>query len=260
MPELASKYTELNSMRPDSPAARAPLPDLSVLERQGYCVYAIGVLRVLNVDPWAAWPDPPWHRAPLGGQSHDVLLSGTYTYDLPQRFHMNPVGVVMRNGELDTLGLDRSSARGGVAVLTDETVVMGRGRGMTAEDVQATFGQGRLTVRDFMGGGALLVEYGQPVASHDLREVQRFNSGAGGIEATQMQRSDHVVLGVRRGQAFALLAAGKTARDIRADLLKVGFSTVIKFAGGSACFVRERDGFVVQGNNSVGFGVRLRRY
>ena len=260
MAELASKYTELNSMRPDSAAGRASLPDLSLLERQGYRVYPVGGLRVLNVDPWAAWPDPPWHRAKLGSEGHDVLLSGTYTYDLPQRYHMNPVGVVMRNGELDTLGLERSSTRGGVAVLTDETIVMGRARGIATEDLQSTFGQGKLTVRDFMGGGALLVEYGQPVASHDLREQQRFTSGAGGIEATQMQRSDHVVFGVRRGQAFAMLAEAKTARDIRGDLLKVGFSTVVKFAGGSACFARERDGFVVQGVNSVGFGVRVRRY
>lgn len=260
MGEPATKFTELNAMRPESAAAKANLPDLSTLETKGYQVFPVASLRVLNTDPAARYPDAPWHRVTLGRGTYDVLLNGTFTYDLPQRFHMNPVGSVMRNGWLDTVGLDRSESRGGVALLEDGSIIVGRCQGNSDEDIQYVFGEGDLKVRDFMGGGALLAEYGQPVSSHDLREVQRFTSGQGGVSATQMQASDHAVLGIRAGQAFALMASGKSGRDIRSDLLQAGFATVVKFAGGSAAFLRDRTGERIRGTNSVGFGVNLRRY
>lgn len=255
----ASKFTELNSMRVGSATANASLPDLGRLDAMGYRVMPIRELRVLNTDPDAPSPDPAWHAAPLG-QGMDVLLNGTFTYDLPQRYHMNPVGTVIRGGVLEAVGLDRAEQRGGVAILSDGSVVVGRSQGNSEAEVQALFGEGELLVRDFMGGGALLVEFGQPVSTHDLREVQGFTSGQGGINATQLQRSDHAVLGIRKGQAFALWARAKTGRDIRSELLQIGFSTVVKFAGGSAAFLRDKAGFQAQGFNSVGFGVRLRKW
>lgn len=261
MVQAASRLTELNSMRAGGPAAQASLPDLSLLETHGYMVFALARIKVLNTDPQARNPDEPWHRLALGGKEawHGVL-NGTFTYDLPQRYHMNPVGSVMRDGELDTLGLDRSEARGGVAVLDDGTIVVGRSAGNSEPEIQAAYGDVDRTVRDFMGGGALLVEYGQPVSSHDLREVQAFTSGTGGIEATQLQKSDHAVIGIRNGQAFAFMARNRSGREIRSDLLNLGFSAVVKLAGGSAAFYRDRLGTHVQGANSVGFGLRIRRH
>jgi len=259
MGEPASKYTELNSMLPGSPQATAPLPDFGRLDAMGYLVLPIKELKVMNTDPGVPSADPAWHAAPLGGDVQ-VLISGTFTYDLPQRYHMNPVGSVLRRGTLEAVGLDRSEQRGALAILQDGTIVVARSQGNAEADIQATFGEGELTVRDYMGGGAMLVEYGQPVSTHDLREVQGFTSGQGGINATQMQRSDHVVVGIRDGQAFALWARAKTGRDIRGDLLDVGFAAVVKFAGGSAAFLRDKTGFVAQGANSVGLGIKLRKW
>lgn len=259
MGEPASKYTELNSMLPGSTLATASLPEFGRLDAMGYLVLPIKELRVMNTDPSVPASDPAWHAAPLGGDVN-VLISGTFTYDLPQRFHMNPVGTVLRRGKLEAVGLDRSEQRGALAVLEDGSIIVARSQGNGEADIQAAFGEGELMVRDYMGGGAMLVEFGQPVSTHDLREVQGFTSGQGGINATQMQRSDHVVVGIRAGQAFALWARAKTGRDIRSDLLDAGFSAVVKFAGGSAAFLRDRSGFIAQGTNSVGLGIKLRKW
>lgn len=259
MVEPASKYTELNAMIAGATTPPAPLPDVGRLEHQGYRVIPILGLRVMNTDADARGPDPAWHLAVIG-KGVDVLINGTFTYDLPNRYHMNPVGTVLRNGGLEAVGLDRSWARGGVAILQDGTVVIGRSQGNSEAEVQAVYGEGDRTVRDFMGGGALLIEYGQPVSSHDLRELQGFTSGQGGIAATQLQKSDHCVFGIRKGQAYALWATARTGRDIRADLLDFGFSAAVKFAGGSAAFLRDKTGFVAQGTNSVGFGIKLRKF
>lgn len=259
MVEAASKFTELNSMRVGSPRASAPVPDFGRLEAMGYRVFALQELRVMNTDPDVPSPDPAWHAVPLG-RNVDVLLNGTFTYDLPQRYHMNPVGTVLRGGVLEAVGLDRAEQRGALAVLSDGSIIIGRSQGNGEHEIHATFGEGELEVRDYMGGGALLVEYGQPVSTHDLREVQGFTSGQGGINATQLQRSDHAVFGIRDGAAFAVWARAKTGRDIRGDLLQLGFSAVVKFAGGSAAFLRDKTGFLAQGMNSVGFGLKLRRY
>lgn len=259
MVEPASKFTELNCMRVGSELATAPVPDFGRLEAMGYRIFALESLRVMNTDPGIPSPDPAWHAVPLG-RTADVVINGTFTYDLPQRFHMNPVGSVLRNGVLEAVGLDRSEQRGGLAVLSNGTIVIGRGQGNGEADIQSAFSEGELEVRDFMGGGAMLVEYGQPVSTHDLREVQGFTSGQGGINATQLQRSDHTVFGIRHGQAFAIWARAKTGRDIRSDLLQMGFAAVVKFAGGSAAFLRDKAGFQTQGTNSVGFGLKTRRW
>ena len=247
-------------MQAGSELAAAPLQKMGLLETRGYTVLPLAGAKVLNTDPHVSNPDTPWHRVQLGRATWDALVSGTYTYDLPQRYHMNPVGSVMRNGALDTLGLDRSELRGGVAILNDGSIVMGRAAGNSEPEIQAAFGDLDRVVTEFMGGGALLVEYGQPVSSHDLREVQGFSSGSGGIEATQLQRSDHIVMGIRHGAAYTLIGNGRSGREIRADLLDAGFSTVVKLAGGSAAYYRDRTATYLQGSNSVGFGLNLRRY
>lgn len=259
MVDPASKFTELNCMRVGSATANAPLPDLGRLEVMGYRVMPIRDARVMNTDTDVNSPDPAWHLVPIG-QGIDILLSGTFTYDLPHRYHMNPVGTVLRNGVLEAVGLDRAQYRGSMAILSDGSIVLGRSTGNGEAEIHATFGEGDLRVRDYMGGGAMLVEYGQPVSTHDLREVQGFTSGQGGINATQLQKSDHVVVGVRKGQAFALWAKAKTGREIRSELLDLGFASVVKFAGGSAAFLRDKQGVQAQGVNSVGLGLRLRKW
>ena len=260
MGDPASKLTELNCMRAGSASAAASLPDLSRLEGLGYLFFPFSQIKVLNTDQDLPGADPAWHSAHLGREGWDVLINGTFTYDLPRRYHSNPVGTVIRNGVLEAVGLDRSAQRGGIAVLSDGSVVIGRSQGTSESEIGATYGEGALTVREFMGGGVQLVEYGQPVPSHDLREVQGFTSGQGGIGATQLQQSDHAAVGIRNGQAIAVFAWAKSGRDIRADLLDIGFSSVVKFAGGSAAFLKDKKGFHAQGTNSVGFGLRVRRY
>ena len=81
MVDPASKFTELNCMRVGSPAANLPLPDLGRLEVMGYRVLSIRDLRVLNTDTDVNAPDPAWHLATIG-QGTDILLSGTFTYDM----------------------------------------------------------------------------------------------------------------------------------------------------------------------------------
>lgn len=148
-----------------------------------------------------------------------------------------------------------------MAVLQDGTIVVGRADGRSAEDIQRAFGAEGNPVKDFMGGGALLIEGGLAVSDQDLRTRQRFDQGGGGIQAQQMRQTAHVLVGIRDGQAFAIVAHEKSGAQIQKDLLAFGFDAVVKYDGGSGAYVRDGTGGSAEyrGKNSTGLGIRTRK-
>ena len=66
----------------------------------------------------------------------DALIGGTFSD------YKNPLGALMRNGHLDTPGVDKCKTRGGVAVLASGAVVVCRMNGNSPSAIQAACGHG----------------------------------------------------------------------------------------------------------------------
>lgn len=253
--EAASKLTTLNSQRKGSPESTKPPPDLSALSRLGYVVYPIEQVEVLYAAAKKG-PDASLSAQKQGAGGYDAVLSGTFTTD-----YVQSAGPIMRNGQMDTQGHAKAQGRGGMAVLKDGSVVIGRADGRTAEEVQGTFGSKDNPVQDFMGGGALLVEGSKAVSDKDLYERQRFDQGGGGIRAQQMRTTMHVLVGIRDGQAFAIVAKERSGAQMQKDLIAHGFDSVVKYDGGSGAYARDGAGGSPEyrGKNSTGMGIKTRK-
>lgn len=249
----APEATRLNSQTPSRDIHRQDLPpQLRLeLERKGYIIYAANSLEVLN-ERGKENPDRPLREVAVGRGGNKAVVSGTF-YDQTSG---QPVGAVMRDGRLDTPGVEKAKERGGVAILQDGTIVVGRMAGNTTASIQKEFGSPENPVRDFMGGGALLIENSKVVSSEDLRTRQRFDQGSGGIRAQQMRQTDHVLVGIRQGRCFVIVAKNKTGKTIQDDLSKAGFTSLVKFDGGSGAYARDSKGVRTRGKNPTGFAVR----
>lgn len=245
-----------NSRRPDQTAGLRL--EVRLLGDMSYFVYPVRTITVINCDPEARYTDVPLHRQPIGQRGHDVVLSGTYRRLIPGQSGIVPMGAVMRNGGLDTAGARAASVRGAMATLRDGTILMGRAAGSTLEAIQDQFGQPKNPVVQFMGGGGLLIENGQCISQQDLLLNQRFKGTPGGFQASQMLVGQHAILGIRKGQCFAIAAFNKSARAIQDDLFQSGFGTVVKFSRGGSFFLNDGNRRV-DGRNNVGFGIKLQR-
>lgn len=235
--------------------ARQDLPPevAQTLKKKGYLVYPVNSLNVLNAQAKSD-ADKPIQQQKVGTGGYRLVTSGTFYY--PDQGKQVPAGAVMRDGQLDTPGVPKAAERGGVAVLKDGSIVVGRMTGSNAADIQKRFGQTDNPVQDFLGGGALLVENGKTVTSKDLKEKQKFDQGGGGIEAQQMRKTDHVVVGIRDGRCFVIVAKNKTGKEIQADLSAAGFGTVVKYDGGSGGYAKDASGVKASGLNPTGLGVK----
>lgn len=240
----------------------------------GFRAFQVGQARVLNASPRQAQgnsrdpvPGTPLNqvdRKKLGLGQVDLVVNGTFNIDNgPGTRREFPAGTIIRNGRVDAGGLPKTLGRGAMAVLQDgRVVVLRQGGSSKPEDIQKQV-QGRYganaRVRDFMGGGALLVENGRKVSDEDLRVRQQFDQGGGGINAQQMRRSDHSVVAQHsNGQTYVLVAKNKTGREIQDELLKAGFVNVVKFDGSSGFIARTGSGPVdgrSQGTNVMGIAV-----
>jgi hypothetical protein len=240
----------------------------------GFRAFQVGQARVLNASPRQAQgnsrdpqPGTPLNqvdRRRLGLGQVDLVVNGTFNIDNgPGTRREFPAGTIIRNGRLDAGGLPKTFGRGAMAVLQDgRVVVLRQGGSGKLEDIQkqlqARYGA-NARVRDFMGGGALLVENGRKVSDEDLRTRQQFDQGGGGINAQQMRRSDHAVVAQHRnGKTYVLVAKNKTGREIQDELLAAGFVNVVKFDGSSGFIARTGSGPVdgrAQGTNVIGIAV-----
>ena len=251
---MTLRITPHNAMVQGSAQQIRHLPNLSVLEGVGYTLVPIDSLSVLNTNPHARYPDLPLRRLADEGV-YDAVVSGSDTILVPGVFPRPPHGPVFRNGRLDTEGNGRSHFRGTVATLADGTVVMGRTDGTAKRDLQVQFGQPQNPLKAALGGGALLIEAGEPVSALDLLSVQLIGGIPGGLNARCMATGVHILMCIRKGKAYAGWCTGRSAKDIQRDFLAFEFGTVIKFAYGSGVFF---DDCVdrLNGINGTGFGIK----
>lgn len=248
---------------PQTPPERDPVLPETRGPLKGYIVQPIKDMRVLNNnnDP----KDPPLAKTTLESEKCHLLVNGSFTSN-----YVTPAVPVVRGGKLDTEGYGKSlhdddkalthdgksnittDHRGGVAVYDDGRVVVKRQNGRTLQKINQTFGK----VYYFMGGGALLIENGQPVSSTDLFEQQGFADQREtprkpgkpkelprvvydkqgrpmiGLNAGQFSVAQHTLIGMKDGMAFVIISPKRNGAQLQADLLKAQFQDVVKLDGG----------------------------
>ena len=237
------------------PAATEVLRKLGELERRGYSIYPVDTLRVLHCDPTVVGADP---ALDLQIHDYDVVTSGTYRTLRPGG-QLVSQGPVMRNGVLETSGNRKTWNRGGLAVLADGTIVVDRMSGGIAGDIQSRFGQPGNPVTQFLGGGAVMVENGLEIAQSDVHGRQEFQRRQGsGLNAPEMIKDNHLVVGIRDGICVVAAALQRTGHQIVGDMVRAGFSVAVKFDRGSGFFLCD-DEWYYQGRNPTGLGITLAR-
>jgi len=251
------KLTTRNSQRPDTKAYARGNPDLSVLESQGYFIYMVDTVQVLNADPWTRLADLPLIHQEMGPKGFDVVLSGPDSILEPGKWPHPPMGPVMRNGHHDTDGA-RGHFRGLVAVLDNGSIIVDKASGASQKDLVSRFSEKGNPLRDVCGGGALIVENGRKVSNIELMREQLYGGNPGGIHSKPMAHGTHVIFGIRKGRAVAALCWAKSGIQIQEDFMSLGFTAVVKFATGSAVYLNDQE-YVMTGQNGVGLGIKLRR-
>ncbi len=234
-------------------------------------MFPIKAARVLNASPTQQaqgnTPSPvPGSPASLdksksGLPEVDLVVNGTFNLTRSTGERDASAGTIVRNGKLDTTGVAKTHGRGAVAVLDNGKLVVLRQNGSASlADLQAQavkqFGS---KVKDFMGGGALVIENGRKVSSDDLLALQKFDQGSGGIDAQQMRQSDHTVIAQdKNGNAYVLVAENKSGAQIQDELMRAGFANAVKFDGSSGFVAVTPKGSVdgrPQGTNYTGLAI-----
>lgn len=227
---------------------------LAKLRTRGYTAYAISPngVQILYSNPTAKNADSP--LSSLKRDRSTLVTSGTFTAG----DYIQSVGPVLREGKLDTEGVAKGSHRGSIAVYDDGTFALGRTNGGNLSAIQERFFRPGRSVHSLLGGGALIIEQGTAVSSLDLTVRQRFNQGGFGLDANQMRRTHHLILGVRDGYCFVMIAHKKNGREIQNDLLSLKFESAVKFDGGSGLFVNDRPGGSprYRGRNTTGLLIK----
>ena len=231
---------------------------VGALVELGYAVWNVASLQVLFCDPFLPGADRPLEEQPVGKGGWDGVVSGTFRRLVPGPRGAVPAGTVVRDGRLDAQGGPETAGRGGVAVLEDGSILVGRAEGTGLVELEARFGQPGRPLRHFLGGGALLIEEDEPTDEIDLLVRQGWNGRAGGFRAPQMVADHHLVLGIKRGQCVIALSPVRAAVQIQADLLAAEFGAAVKFERGTGLFCW--DGAIrFPGRNPSGLAFRLYR-
>lgn len=213
-----------------APAVATPpsLPD-------DYLLKSIGDLRVLDARAEPAAQSRDVRTVHPREVDADIIVSGT--------FHTgrDPVGPLVQEGRWVTPGA-WPHGRGGVAVLADGSVRIGFYPEPSEAAVRAAFERPGTPLREFMGGGALIVEEGAAVSSADLEGRQRFR---GGVDAAQFEATArHTMIAVHAdGQPYLIIDVGrKPLAAMQEDLVAAGFREAIMFDGGNAFGYEDAEG------------------
>ena len=242
-------------------ASRGGRPDERRLRGLGYSLYGVGTITVLN-SLTEREPDLRLGEQQVGGVGYHVISSGTFISEPQGGEPRAPEGPVMRQGQLDSPGVGRGHRRGAVGVLADGSIRIARTGGANgvcnSQVLHALFGSPGVELLDLCGGGALLIERGTHVTAHDLREVQRFESGTGGFGAPELRVGMHLAFGICDATCWLVVAHSHSGEAMQADLHAAGFGSLVVFDGGLGGFLRDSSGTPYNGRDVQGFGIRLR--
>jgi len=194
---------------------------------QDYIVKPIADLRALDARTEATASDHDIRTVHPQEIGADIVTSGT--------FHTghDPVGPLIQNGRWVTPG-GWPHGRGGVAVLADGTVRTGFYSDPSEATVRATFERPGNPIREFMGGGALIIEEGAPASTQDLELRQRFQGGAAAPQFQPTARHTIIAVHVDEKPYLVVDVGHKPLPAIQGDLVATGFRNAVMFDGGNA--------------------------
>lgn len=118
-----------------------------------------------------------------------------------------------------------------------------------------------------IAGGLLLIYNSKAVSGSEIYEKQKFkqtmDGSKNGLKAEQLRKTKHVIVGIWNYVPFIIVPSKNSLKgeEIQSDLLKLKFSDVVKFDGGSEFFFDSNDYWQnLKGKNSPsGFAVKVRK-
>lgn len=233
-----------NSM--DGDRAARPKRVLGLNCVAGARIYAIDGLTILNASgeipsgrrDASLSRQPAANSAASGSRGFDVVVNGTFF--ATRLGNSVPLGPVIRGGNADH---DRYPAeaygRGAVAMRADGRIIVGRAAGAGQSEIEWRFGDGPANgVLAAMGGGALLIENGISLQWPDLRDDQKFT---GSLQTNQFRKACHSLIGIRDGQAYLIFVEDDYGDTVQTKFAAAGFTALVKFDGGGACYLRDHD-------------------
>ncbi len=233
-----------NSM--DGDRAARPQRVLGLNCVAGARIYAIDRLTIVNASgeipsgrrDAALSRQPVANTAAAGGGGSDVVVNGTFF--ATRLGNSVPLGPVIRGGTADH---DRypgeAYGRGAVAMRADGRIIVGRAAGAGQSEIDWRFGDGPGNpVKAAMGGGALLIENGISLQWPDLRDEQKFT---GSLQTNQFRKACHSLIGIRDGQAYLIFVEDDYGDTVQTKFAAAGFTALVKFDGGGACYLRDHD-------------------
>ncbi len=212
---------------------------------------------------------------------YDIVTSGTF-------FGVKPYGTIITSDkEMHVTSADKVSGRGGIAVLSTGLVSYGLTKSNAIDSILSLFEEeikfnevafaeiiDKDSVKEFMGGGGLLIKDSRKISGKEILDIQKFDQSpekdedgtykkvTDGLNAEQFRRAYHLVLGKKNELDYLILSKHgieKTGREIQNDLFELGFEAAIKFDGGSGYFV-ESSSYKAGDkgkNNKSGFAIKV---
>lgn len=215
------KYDSFNSMGKERLSESELMKQLKemkeILPESRYELFPIDTMNVLNRNEGDKRLDEQ-----KVSEKGEIIVNGGFYYGTMANVP------IMRKGKIESQGIDKTQKRGAVALLKDGTIVID------------SLDKKQEDILDLIGGGGHLIRGGKKVTGEELYKVQQFDQGAkdeDGLTAEQFRRTHHMVIGIRDGQAYAIHVKVRNGKEMQEDLLKAGFSSVVKLDGGSGFFL-----------------------
>lgn len=231
---------------------KAKVERLEKLKKQGYIVKPIKTLNIL--DETKGGDVRTIYPGGKGAERADIVVNGTFYGETKANRlgfgggQIVPAGPTLHDGQYDRAG---GGSRGGVAVLKDGTVRIGRATDPTLPGIQKRFGEPGNPVTQFMGGGAQIIkDHGDKT---DLKG-QGFEEG---IASPQFRATQHTMVGADdNGQSYLIVnEKPKSGAELQRDLK--GFNEVIVFDGGNPSVYHEKNKKPMDGVGRAPLGMAI---
>lgn len=229
--------------------------------------------------------------------NYNFYLNGTYFIDITKnKYIFRPCGTIITDKKDYVIGTEiinvngkneipqvlintanKVKNRGGFALLDSGLVIIEQSNGNSKEEIINAFSEQKIAnalpidelksddkIKEFIGGGALIIKNGKPISGKDLLEIQKFDQSkenkklTSGFSSSQLSGDVPRVIFGQKDEILYLIKITKKVKSIQKELINEGFDYVIVFDGGGGFYFD--DGFPKDKNpgkdSPTGFAVR----